>query len=184
MSFPLKDSEIAKATSSRIVDVSSAWPIIFQACKTQKIELNNPRILVACVATIAIEDHFRPIEENGDAEYFRKTYGKRSDYEVDSAGLWKWRGRGFIQLTGKENYQKYSSPEVDLLTHPEKALEPKIAARIFAEYFKNAKCDIWADRGHWLKVRELVNGKREGKKPNGWNDFSEYIWKLLDLAYT
>lgn len=52
----------------------------------------------------------------------------------------KYKGRGFIQLTGKSNYLIFSKaldlPE--LFTNPDLALEPKIASQITAAFIKRA----------------------------------------------
>lgn len=49
----------------------------------------------------------------------------------------KYRGRGLIQLTGKENYQQFSKlVGVDLVNNPDLANDPKIAVRIAHEYAK------------------------------------------------
>src|SRR5579883_2343884 len=150
------------------------WDHIVDAMKDRG--LTEVSSLVAAAATIAVECHFAPISENGNAAYFKKAYGNRKDYEVDAAGLWKWRGRGFVQLTGKDNYQKYGRlVGEDLMANPDRALDPMVAAKIFAAYFKTNSCDVWAARGHWLKVREIVNGKPKNKKPNGWTEFIELV---------
>jgi len=52
----------------------------------------------------------------------------------------KYRGRGFIQLTGKDNYAKMGAAlGVDLVNNPDLANDPVIAARITARYMKDAK---------------------------------------------
>jgi len=48
----------------------------------------------------------------------------------------KYRGRGFNQLTGKGNYQKYSEIlNLDLVKNPDLVNDPKIAAKVAAAYF-------------------------------------------------
>ena len=50
----------------------------------------------------------------------------------------KYRGRGFIQLTGKSNYEKYGKIiGVDLVNNPELANNPEIAAKIAVAYSKD-----------------------------------------------
>lgn len=178
----LTNKDIAECTKSNQTNVDVYWPILKQACDEFKITGTLP--LVGFLATIGVEDHFKPIHEIGTADYFKRMYGKRKDYEVDEKGLWKWRGRGFIQLTGIDNYKKYGTlVGVDLVSNPDQALEPKTAARIAACYYRTTGCDVWAARGHWLRVRELVNGKPKGRKPNGWIEFSDYVWDLLGRAF-
>lgn len=48
----------------------------------------------------------------------------------------KYRGRGLIQLTGKDNYQRYGRiVGVDLVNNPDLANDPIIASKIAVEYF-------------------------------------------------
>lgn len=77
---------------------------------------------------------------------------------------WKYRGRGYIQLTGKDNYKAYGIEE------PNKIMEADGAIAIAMEYFmKNAllaQCDI--DAG--LMIRKKINGGT-----NGWKECQKYI---------
>ncbi len=75
-------------------------------------------------------------------------------------------GRGFVQLTWEANYRKASTlVAVDLVAHPDRALEPTIAATIMfdgmikgwftgkklADYIHNGLCD-------YVQARRIVNG--------------------------
>ncbi|MBD8529569.1 MULTISPECIES: hypothetical protein [unclassified Massilia] len=78
----------------------------------------------------------------------------------------KYKGRGFIQLTGKGNYTDFSKllSLPDLLTNPDRALEPEIAARILAAFIKKARTKIQkAILLDDLKAaRRAVNGGEHG----------------------
>jgi len=61
----------------------------------------------------------------GRLPWVRKPYWRK-----DANGR-SWLGRGLVQLTHLPNYQKASEKlGVDLVTHPERVMEPEIAARI------------------------------------------------------
>lgn len=48
----------------------------------------------------------------------------------------KYHGRGFIQLTGRENYNRASkSLGIDLINNPELAADPKVASRVAVWYW-------------------------------------------------
>lgn len=50
---------------------------------------------------------------------------------------WKYHGRGFTQLTGRDNYAHYGKVVgLDLVSHPDLAAEPANAARIATQYWK------------------------------------------------
>ncbi len=49
-----------------------------------------------------------------------------------------YRGRGYNQLTGKANYKKYGDlVGVNLIANPDKLNDPKVAADVAIEFFKN-----------------------------------------------
>ena len=61
---------------------------------------------------------------------------------------YKYRGRGYIQLTGKSNYEKYSSAAgVDLVKNPDLANDPKVAAKIAAAYISDTRGSAAAKLG-------------------------------------
>lgn len=77
----------------------------------------------------------QPIYERGAKAYFNKyepntPIGKRLGNTLTGDG-YKYRGRGFVQLTGRRNYS-YAGTQLtlDLLVNPDKALDPAVAARI------------------------------------------------------
>jgi len=50
---------------------------------------------------------------------------------------WKYHGRGFVQLTGRDNYAHYGKAlGLDLVNHPDLAAEPANAAKIAVQYWK------------------------------------------------
>jgi hypothetical protein len=75
-----------------------------------------------------------------------------------------YKGRGFIQLTGRSNYLHYaalaSTPEI--VQKPERAGEPRIAARILAAYILNHCGRILEaiDKEDFRAARAVVNGHR------------------------
>ena len=61
-------------------------------------------------------------------------YGGRMGNKEDEG--FKYRGRGLIQLTGKDNYKKFGDMiGVDLVKNPDLANDPNIASKIAAAYF-------------------------------------------------
>ena len=86
-----------------------------------------------------------------------KAYGNRgSNGAVSSGDGWKYRGRGFIQITFKEDYEKFSNQYnkywVDsgenFLTNPEKLKEFPYTVRSAVWYWINRKLYEKADAGN------------------------------------
>jgi len=118
--------------------------------------------MVGALATVRTEVgfKFKPITEyaSGAAYEWRKDLGNTQ--KGDGA---KFKGRGYIQLTGRSNYLNYGKRlGLDLIKNPDLALDVKNSARILAVYFKDRKVNIACDKQDWTKVRRLVNGGTNG----------------------
>lgn len=87
----------------------------------------------------------------------------------------KFRGRGFVQITGRANYAHFGS-EIgqDLEGNPDLALDPSIAADILALYFHERHIHVYADQQNWEMVRRRVNGGLAG-----WPRFIDAVTKLV-----
>lgn len=161
---PLKDPTIvAKLCSSDVDDVKKVLDYIINALEEQGIL--NYYTLVAALATAGVESHFACVEEAWYlSERKRNAYFDKSKYgKVDPYTQKRYFGRGIIQLTWKAHYKSYGDAlGLDLVNKPELALQPKVAARILALYFKWAKIDKAAKEQDWKKVRKLVNGGYNG----------------------
>jgi putative chitinase len=73
---------------------------------------------------------------NNPEKIANKVYSGRMGNTEDGDG-WKYHGRGLIQLTGKENYERCgSSIGVDLIGNPNMLLDPQYAA-LSAGWFWN-----------------------------------------------
>ena len=76
---------------------------------------------------------------------------------------YRFRGRGFIQLTGRDNYASMSDKlldrSIDLVADPDRAAEPDIAARIAVAFWTNRKINAIADLDDVSKVTRIVNGR-------------------------
>lgn len=67
-----------------------------------------------------------------------RIYGGRMGNAANEG--YKYRGRGLVQLTGKNNYEKYGKIlGIDLVNNPELAADPEISRKLGALYFKTAK---------------------------------------------
>jgi predicted chitinase len=89
-------------------------------------------------------------------------YGGRMGNTAQGDGF-KYRGRGIIQLTGKDNYAKYGKMlGLDLVNNPDLASDPKVAAMIAVAYWKSRVSSSAAQSGDVATVTRQINGGENG----------------------
>ena len=158
-------------------NVRAYWPLLRQALKEQGIDDRATQI--AALATIGVEcPVFLPIEE------YRNLDGSYPDYWYGYDGGPDYHGRGFIQLTHRSNYDACGRAlGVDLVNNPNWALDPDVAVRALAWFFKEHGIPELAARGEWLQLRIRVNGiNPDTGLPNGWTEFKRLVDALEPLA--
>lgn len=140
-------------------------------------QLVDRAMLLMAVATICAETgRFCPLDEyrsryntspNARSPYFdlydhRRDLGNRGPNDGS-----QYKGRGFVQLTGRHNYERYGRAlglGDGLLGAPERANEPLIAARVLARFLKDRELQIKQAllERDFARARRLVNGGRHG----------------------
>ena len=99
-------------------------------CKSQGIGIKTQIAYVLATVEWETAQTFRPVKEafwHRDAEQWRK----------DHLRYYPYYGRGFVQLTWRRNYERYSSIlGVDLVSDPDMALNGDIALFILVHGFK------------------------------------------------
>jgi len=79
--------------------------------------------------------------------------------DVASGDGYRYRGRGLIQLTGKENYQKFATSLGKSLEETVKYLETPEGACASAGWFWNSrKLNALADKDEFTQVCKVING--------------------------
>ena len=140
----------------------------------EKRKLTDLRWLAYIMATAWHEtaQRMQPIEEfgRGRGKAYAPTY----------------YGRGFVQITGERNYARLSDViGVDLVTHPEKALEMDNAIQILfvgmidGLFTGKALSDYFDKNADWRGARAIVNGKDRAAEIAG---YAQKIWDSLRLA--
>ena len=89
--------------------------------------------------------------------------GRLGNGTAGSGDGWRYRGRGLIQITGRDNYARAGAElGLDLIAHPEQLEQPFLAALSAAEWWHRHGCNILADIGDMAEVTRRVNGGLTG----------------------
>ena len=135
---------------------------------------DKPMVLMALATIRAETESFQPINEGlskfntSPGGYPFDLYDFRSDLGNQGKGDGaKYRGRGYIQLTGRFNYQKYGAPlgmGNKLASNPELANDPAIAGKLLAAFLKDKERAIKEALivDDLRLARRLVNGGSHG----------------------
>ena len=96
-----------------------------------------------------------------------RVYGSRMGNGDEASGDgWKFRGRGYIQLTGKDNYSQFDKVvEDDILANPDLVATkyPLMSAAFFFEKNNLWKiCDGGADKDDVIALTKRINGGTHG----------------------
>lgn len=107
--------------------------------------------------------------ESGDLNWMEEfasgaAYEGRRDLGNTHPGDGKrYKGRGPIQLTGRNNYIAAGKAlKVDLVNHPTRAADPRYAFRIAVWFWTTRGLNAVADRGDFKAVTRIINGGYNG----------------------
>lgn len=132
--------------------ITEVWPARFKTLASAKPYANNPEALG------------------------NRAYGGRLGNAANEG--FRYRGRGFSQITGKANYAKFGKlMSIDLVENPDLALKPAVAARILVVgmergLFTTRDLTDYVKPGgfDYVGARAIINddGKTNGKKIAGY----------------
>lgn len=77
---------------------------------------------------------------------------------------WRYRGRGYIQLTGRANYRNIGNRiNMDLENNPDLVTEdPTVALKVAADYWDSRNINALADQDDVYAVTKAINGGYNG----------------------
>ena len=175
--FDLANVTVAKVSkmfpSTPLAHINANLPHVLKALGDAGLA-DKPMVLMALGTIRAETAGFEPISE-GKSKFNtspgghpfnlydnRNDLGNKGSPDGDS-----FKGRGFIQLTGRTNYKIHGAAiglGDKLIQHPELANDPDIAAQLLASFLKSKESQIrhaLAD-GDLATARKLVNGGHNG----------------------
>ncbi|QZP24121.1 glycoside hydrolase family 19 protein [Pseudomonas mosselii] len=81
---------------------------------------------------------------------------------------WRYRGRGLIQLTGRDNYRSAGQAlGLPLLENPELLEQPEHAAQSAAWWWATHGLNELADAGRFSDIGSIINTGQPGRVPHG-----------------
>ena len=89
-----------------------------------------------------------------------KVYGNRMGNRDEASGDgWRFRGSGFLQLTGHSNfYHAGQALGVDFVMQPELVRTPMYAAQTAGWFWQTHKLNQYADSGDFVTMTKRING--------------------------
>ena len=154
-------------------NIEKHLPMVLNALVDPQL-VDKPMILMALATIRAETASFAPISEG--QIHFNTSPGGHPfdlyDYRAELGNLGppdgeRFKGRGFIQLTGRSNYAVHGAAVgmgTQLIDDPELANDPAIAARLLASFLKHHEEKIRAalTTDNLREARRLVNGGSNG----------------------
>jgi putative chitinase len=92
----------------------------------------------------------------------------------ESGDGYRYRGRGYIQITGKDGYRQTGlRAGIDLVAKPERAIETDYALRVACAFWKWKELNPLCDQRKFEEVTKRINGGLIG-----YNDRLEWLEKV------
>jgi putative chitinase len=144
ISGALKDDLLQRLSSSGITDKKSHANILAQfeaesggrTDRKENLNYTADQLLKSFPKKFKDAADAQSTASQGPEAVGNRLYGGRMGNTADEG--FKYRGRGLVQLTGKENYEKFGKMlGIDLLKDPDLAASPEIAKQIAVAYFKD-----------------------------------------------
>jgi predicted chitinase len=136
----------------------------------KEFEIVSPLREAAFLAQIAHESgEFRWMEEIWGPTATQKRYEPPTELAAQLGNTElgdgkRFKGRGPIQITGRDNYRRFGDLlGLDLVSNPEAAAAPEVGFRIAGLYWKRRGLNELADVGDFEKITRRINGGLNGQ---------------------
>lgn len=139
--------------------MTQVWPKRFQTIASAKPYEHNPRALA------------------------EKTYGGRMGNGPEGSGDGAdFIGRGIVQVTGRESYEKFGRElGIDLAGNPDLAIDPRYTLKIALAEWTEKRCNEKADRNAIKEISIAINGGLIGYQDRvAWFD---RVWPVVQEMY-
>jgi len=182
--FKLQKKNQAKPKSYKQAQVKPLTPRANMLMKTAKERGIKGIELAQFLAQMEHESlDFKKMKEIGKSTYFNKYDPKHNPRLANKLGNKfkgdgvQFKGRGFIQLTGRKNYTQASRDlfgDDRLVKKPDLVAQPDIAARIAVWYWLDRVKPVVKDFTDTTRVTKIINGGLNGLADREGN-FQDYM---------
>lgn len=159
-------------TAAQLLSIAPSTPRIHLEAITQSLNevaaleaIDTPLRMAAFLSQLLHESgqfHFRS-EIWGPTPAQNRYEGRRDLGNTRAGDGYRFRGRGWLQLTGRANYRTYGKQlGIDLENHPDWAAADDIAMRVAGLYWRLRGINKRADRADLEAVTRAVNGGLNG----------------------
>ena len=133
-----------------------------------RFNVNTPLRIAHFIAQVAHESgafqYLKEIASGAAYDTGRLAARLGNTPEADGDGQ-KYKGRGYIQLTGTSNYRlfdEFTGRKHDLMNHPERLEQPDLAMLAAGWYWSRNDLNSLADRNDLLSITKRINGGTNG----------------------
>ena len=133
-----------------------------------RFNINTPLRIAHFIAQVAHESgafqYLKEIASGAAYDTGRLAARLGNTPEADGDGQ-KYKGRGYIQLTGTNNYRlfdEFTGRKHDLMNHPERVEQPDLAMLAAGWYWSRNDLNRLADRDDLLSITKRINGGTNG----------------------
>lgn len=133
-----------------------------------RFNINTPLRIAHFIAQVAHESgafqYLKEIASGAAYDTGRLAARLGNTPEADGDGQ-KYKGRGYIQLTGTSNYRlfdEFTGRKHDLMNHPERLEQPDLAMLAAGWYWSRNDLNNLADRDDLLSITKRINGGTNG----------------------
>lgn len=126
----------------------------------ESLNYRDPARLDALFSAVRGVDDARELIAQGAAAIANRVYSGRLGNGPEASGDgWRFRGSGYLQLTGRSNFDAMGRLlGLDLVGHPEWVRDPGSAARVALQFWDARGCNALADVDDVRGITRLING--------------------------
>jgi predicted chitinase len=159
-SIEVLQQKVKAISDKKLSDASTKDEVIAAIkveCKAQGIGLNTQIAYVLATTQWETAQTFKPV---------REAFWLSEDWRRNNLRYYPYYGRGYVQLTWKNNYEAYSQIlNLDLVNNPDLAMEPSVALFVIVHGFKTGTFTgrkitdfITSSQTDFIGARRCING--------------------------